>query len=199
MNRRELESILKRARVPEISEDSLEMFPRQTAARLKRGEPQELRARKFAPRFGWAFGLAACIVVAFAIGHWSGRMTARPVTTPDSLASMKLIRETLAMFPNQVRAIVEDEHGIHLVLSDKPDVPASAPIYVQISDGKQSTSLVTFSGQDVQIAGQQVTVLADGNGGVILAGQHFVWSDSGRVYAEGNLRIKAENLGSVPL
>lgn len=197
MNKRELESILKQARVPEISEESLAMFPRSTVARLKQDEPLARAPRKFAPRLGWAFGLLACVIVAFAIGHWTGRTASRPAPVHDSLTSMKLIHETLSMFPNQVRAIVEDEHGISLVLSDKPDVPDSAPIYVQISDGKHSSSLVTFSGQDIQIAGQLVTVLADARGGVILAGQNFVWSDSGQFYADDKLKIKAEALDQV--
>jgi hypothetical protein len=200
MNRNELESILKRARLPEVTGESLEMFPRRVVVRLKRNEPPVRPARRhFALRFGWAFGLAACVLIAFAIGHWSGRKQAGTVLMPDSLASQKFVRETLEMFPNRVRAIVEDEHGMNLVLSDKPDVPASAPIYVQISDGKHSSSLVTFSGQEVQIAGQKVTVLSDAHGGVILAGQDFVWSDTERVYADNRLKIKAEELGSVSM
>ena len=199
MNRTELESILKKARLPEIPGESLEIFPRQTVARLQRGGPTKSTPRSFAPRLVWAFGLAACIVIAFVIGHWSGRRESGSTSATDSLTNMKLIRETLSMFPNRVRAIVEDEHGINLVLSDKPDVPTSAPIYVRISDGRQTSSLVTFSGQEVLIAGQQVTVLADAKGGVILAGQHFVWSDSGQVYADGNLKIKAETLGLVSM
>lgn len=195
MNKHELDSILKKARLPEIPGELAEMFPRQTVARIKRGELPTRALRSFAPRLAWAFGLVACVALAFTIGRWNGRMQSGASAANDSLASLKLIRETLSMFPNRVRAIVKDEHGLNLILSDKPDVPASAPIYVQISNGKHTSSLVTFSGQEVQIAGQQVTVLADAHGGVILAGQNFVWSDTKRIYADGNLKIKAEYLG----
>jgi hypothetical protein len=195
MKKPELDCILKQARMPAISGESLEMFPRKTMARLKQSGRPVSTPHRYSPRLAWAFGLATCVIIAYAIGRWSGGMAGKPVPAPDTLASMKLIRETLSMFPNRVRAIVRDEHGINLVLSDKPDVPVSEPIYVQISDGNQTSSLITFSGQEVQIAGQQVTVLADGRGGVILAGQHFVWSDSRRVYAGGDLKIKAETLG----
>lgn len=199
MNRTKLESILKQARLPEISGESLEMFPRRVAARLKQNAPPVRPRRHFAPRLGWAFGMAACVLIAFAIGHWSGRKQAGTVLMPDSLASLKLIRETLAMFPNRVRAIVEDGHGINLILSDKADVPTSTPIYVRIRNGKQCSSLVTFSGQEVQIAGQKVTVLSDARGGVILAGQDFVWSSTERVYAGNDLKIEAENLGRISM
>ena len=195
MNRTELESILKKARLPEIPGESLEMFPRQTVARLQRGGLPGHAARSFAPRLVWAFGLAACIVIAFVIGHWSGRMESGTTAATDSLTNMKLIRETLEMFPNRVRAIVKDERGLNLILSDKPDVPASTPIYVRISDGEHSSSLVTFSGQEIQIAGQNVTVLSQADGGIILEGSNFLWAEGRAIYAERNVNIEAKNLG----
>jgi hypothetical protein len=175
------------------------MFPRRIVTRLGRNDPPVRSTRNYSPHLAWAFGLAACVVIAFAIGHWSGRMDTGSIPQSDSLTSTKLIRETLAMFPNRVRAIVEDQHGINLVLSDNADVPVSPPLYVRICDGEHCSSLVTFSGQEVQIAGQKVTVLADTHGGVILAGQHFMWSDTGRVYAGSHLKITTKNLGLIPM
>ena len=103
------------------------------------------------------------------------------------------------MFPNRVRAIVQDERGINLVLSDNDDVPVSPPLYVRICDGKHCSSLVTFSGQEIQIAGQKITVLADARGGIILTGNQFVWSNTERTYAGNHLKIEAKNLGSVAM
>jgi hypothetical protein len=199
MNKPELESILKKARLPEILGESLEIFPRQIVARLKRDDPPTRSARVFSPHLAWAFGLVACVIIAFAIGHWRGRMETGTIPATDSVASTTFIRETMAMFPNRVRAIVQDERGINLVLSDNADVPVSPPLYVRICDGEHCSSFVTFSGQEIQIAGQKVTVLADTHGGVILAGQHFIWSDNERVYAAGHLKITAKNLGSIPM
>jgi hypothetical protein len=195
MKKPELDALLKKARLPEISEESLAMFPRRIVARLPHGDLPVRPARNFSPRLAWAFGLVLVIVAAFAIGHWSGRMETKAIVENDSLASLKLIHETLALFPNRVRAIVQDEHGLNLVLSDAADVPASAPLYVRISDGQHSTSLVTFSGQEIQVAGQKITVLADARGGIILEGKQFVWSSSESVYAGRKLKIEAKNLG----
>jgi hypothetical protein len=197
MNRPELESILKKARLPEIPGESLELFPRRIVAHLKRNDTPSRTARKFSPRLEWAFGLAACIVVALAAGHW--RKPMEPVAANDSLTDAKLIRETLALFPNQVRAIVEDEHGLNLILSDNNDVPASPPIYVRICDGQHCSSFVTFSGQEIQAAGQKITVLADARGGIILTGRQFVWSDADRNNAGSHLKIEARNLGPAAL
>jgi hypothetical protein len=199
MNKSELESIMKKARLPEISAESLEMFPRRIASRIKRNDPPVHGTRNLSPHLAWAFGLAACVVIAFTIGRWHGRTEIATIPTTDSLTSIKLIRETLAMFPNRVRAIVEDEHGLNLVLSDDADVPVSSPLYVRICDGKNCSSLVTFSGQEIQIAGQKVTVLSDAQGGIILTGNQFVWSNTERTYAGSHLKIEAKNLGSAAM
>jgi len=199
MNQPELDSILKKARLPEIADESLALFPRRIVARLKRNEPPARAARNFLPRLAWAFGLATGVIIAFAIGHWSGRMETKTGPESDSLADTKLIRETLALFPNRVRAIVQDEHGINLVLSDQENVPASTPIYVRICDGKHCSSLVTFSGQEIQIAGQKLMVLSQPDGGIILEGNKFVWSSSERTYAGNHLKIEAKNLGTAAM
>jgi hypothetical protein len=199
MNKSELESILKKARLPEIPGESIEDFPRRVASRLSRHDPPPRRAPGFWPRLAWAFALAACLVIAFAAGHWRNRMETQTAAANDPLASLKLIRETLAMFPNHVRAIVQDEQGLKLVLSDSGSVPASSAIYVRICDGAHCSSFVTFSGQEIQVAGQKVTVLSDPRGEIILTGAQFVWSTTGRTTAANPLKISARNLGPVML
>jgi hypothetical protein len=208
MNQPELESILKKARLPEIPGESLKMFPRQIASRIHRergswssslsgrggadGITLKRELQRWFPRLALGFAAALCILAAFVIGHERGRRDAIPAS--DSLANAQLIRETLALFPNQVRAIVQDERGLNLVLSESDDVPVSTPIYVRICDGKHCSSLVTFSGQEIQIAGQKITVLSDASGGIILEGNKLVWSSTSRIYASSNLKIEAKPL-----
>jgi hypothetical protein len=199
MNRPELEAILKKARLPEIPEESLEMFPRRMVAGIKRSYPPDPAARRFSPMPAWAFGLAACVTIAIAIAHWHKPLGPETLAENDSIANPKLIGEILAMFPNRVRAIVQDERGLNLVLSDNEDVPVSTPIYVRICDGRSGSSLVTFSGQEIQIAGQKVTVLSDAHGGIILTGKQFVWSNTERIGPGSNLKIEARNLGSMAM
>jgi hypothetical protein len=195
MTNPKLESILKKARLPETSEASLELFPHQVTARLKRGDLPGRVARRGMPRLAWAAGFAACILMAFILGHRSGRIESEMAGNTDSLASAKLVHETLALFPNQVRAITEDDHGLKLVLSTNRDVPSSPPIYVRICDGTHCASVVTFSGQEIQIAGRTLTVLADAHDGIILTGDRFVWSNMQQIYAGNRLKIEARNLG----
>lgn len=199
MKNPELDALLKQARQPEIPEESKELFPRRVVARLKCSKPRTVTSRHFFPRLAWAFGLAVVVVIAFGMGHWHGRREANNHAVNDSLANLKLIQETLTLFPHRLRAIVQDEHGLNLVLSDTEDVPASAPLYVRICDGQHCTSLVTFSGQEIQIGSQKVTVLADANGGIILTGNHFVWSNTERTDADKHLKIEAKNLGAAAM
>jgi hypothetical protein len=194
MDDSELDKKLKAAREPALDADYQEAFPRLVLAGVgtapRRQNPPE---RAWLPRLAWGLATAACLVVAFAAGHWSGR-TERATAT-DALADAKLVHETLAMFPNRVRAIVQDERGLNLVLSDRADVPASTPIYVRICEGGRCASLVTFSGQEIQIAGQKLTVLSQADGGIILEGNKFLWSTGQPLYADKNLKIEARNLG----
>jgi hypothetical protein len=196
MNKPELDSILKKARTPEPPKEFWDEFPSQIARRLNCERMENFQPRRnWFPRLAWGFATAICILAAVAFGHWRGRVETK--TSTDVLADAKVVGETLAMFPNQVRAIVEDGRGLSLVLSKSDNVPGSPPIYVRICDGKHCSSLVTFSGQEIQIAGQKTTVLSDAQGGIILMGNDFAWSSREPSYAKNNLKIEAKNLGVI--
>ena len=199
MNNIDLEKKLKAAQVPARDEDYWESFPRLVSAKLRTTTAERPAIeRHWLPRLAWGGGIAfACLVIGFAIGHWRGRMEKNDPYA--LLQNGKILREVLTLFPNRVRAIVQDERGVQLVLSDQADVPASTPIYVRICDGRQCSSLVTFSGQELEIAGQKVTVLSDAQGGVIVAGTRFAWSSDRPAGASGGLKIEARNLNSITL
>jgi len=176
MNDSELEKKLKAVRGPALTADYQEAFTRRVLSNLRSAPPTAMPLRcSRRPRLAW--GIA-----------WHLRKAA----DPDVLADAKLIQETLAMFPHRVRAIVRDERGIELVLSDGEDVPASPPIYVRICDGEKCASVVTFSGQEIQIAGRELTVLAEAGGGIILEGNQLAWSSSGGGASNRGLKIQAK-------
>jgi hypothetical protein len=199
MNDLDLEKKLKAARVPERGEDYWESFPRLVSAKL-RATPTVRPSveRHWLPRLAWGGGIAfACLAIGFAIGHWRGRLQQ---SDPYALLqNEKMLREVTAMFPNRVRAIVQDKQGIQLVLSDQPDVPASTPLWVKICDGKNCAALVTFSGQEIQVAGQKLTVLADARGGIILTGDQFVWASDQPTGAALGWQIEAKRLETITL
>lgn len=197
----ELDIKLAAAREPKPDLEYIEDFPRLVFFRL-RSERVEVprRERHWLPRLAWGAGIAVFFLLAgFAIGHWRGRADAVAARGGDLLADRKMINETLALFPHRVRAIVQNGQGMQLVLADRADVPDSPPLFVKICDGKTCSSLVTFSGQELEIAGQKITVLADTGGGIILEGNQFVWSSTGQNLNAGGWQIEARVLGAAKL
>jgi hypothetical protein len=165
------------------------------------GGPRELKKevtpwRQPTYRIGliWGTALAVCLAIVLATPHWHGER--RHTSAENILQNTTFIRETLAMFPNRVRAIVQDEHGLNVILSDQGEIPPSTPFYVHVCDGSHCASYVTFSGQEIQVDGQHISVLADRQGKMILVGENFLWSDKDRIYPDNRWKVEAKNLGS---
>jgi hypothetical protein len=183
--RDELDKLLRSAQMPERSPGYWEHFPKRVVALLvgtdcrahqrrltqssavravRVAAPARL-ARRSSPTIWAAAGLAtACVLIALLLRPH------RPAPTDYA----KLYREITGLFPNQVRAIVEDERGVHLLLSEKPNVPSSPPLLVRVCEPQQCRSVITFSGQRVRLNGQTVEVLADGRGKVLVVGERSV-------------------------
>jgi hypothetical protein len=194
MNDAELNRILKSGETPRPSREYTDDFPDRVIRQLNRPLPPSRHAQNGLAGLVWAGGFAAvCVLAGFLIGHRSGR-TETANSNGRLLQSEKLICEVLAMFPNRVRAIVKDDSGMQLVLSDDADVPASTPLWVKVCQGEHCTTVVTFSGQELQIAGQKMTVLADSEGGVILTGDRFVWTSDEPKGGTQDLKIQARPL-----
>ncbi len=197
MNDSELEKKLKAVRVPERPEEYWEAFPQRVLAELRAAPAARRPESRWQPRLAWGFALAAaCLLIGFIIGHRQvGRD--REVDSFAWLQNESALREVLTLFPNRVRAIIQDEHGMQLVLSEQADVPASTPLWIKVCDGKQCRAMVTFSGQELQIAREKVEVLADAQGRVTLVGDQLFWSSAEPDRATGRLRIQARPLPAV--
>ena len=160
MNNSELKRLLKSVPIPSREPEFWEQLPRRISAKtrcreIQRTEPEA--AARWPSLVAWGFSLAAiCLVLGFAFAHW-------PVAekTNSLLHNKKLVREVLGMFPNQIQAIIQDENGVRLVLSEEPTIPKSTPLWINICESGHCRSIITFSGQTVRVAGQPVEVLAD--------------------------------------
>jgi hypothetical protein len=196
MNNAELNRTLKAAKAPEPSEEFRTQLPKRVSARLHwKTRPADARPVNWLPRFAWTMaGVTACLVAGFLVGHWRGHTEA--IAENGFLQNEKVIKEMLAMFPNRVRAVVQDEHGLNVVLSDKDDVPASTPLWVKICDGKSCSAMVTFSGQQVRVNNNNWDVLADAQGRVIVTGNDTVWAAGSAQNSSGKYHIEAAELGS---
>ena len=195
MNDAELDRKLQAAHEPSLEADYQQDFPRQVLAGLRSSPSRRPATPVWRLRLAWGGGLAfVCLLAGFALGRWHGRGEISAGTGSDVLADAKIVGETLAMFPNRVRAIEQDGQGIKLVLADQPEVPNSPPLYVRITNETNSSSMVTFSGQEIQIAGQKMTVLAESGGGVIVMGNDFAWSSGTVGELHNGIKIEARRL-----
>jgi len=216
MKDRELTEVLKNATVPERGADYWEQFPGRVTAEIGRRKQTARTEQRLSGATGpvveggtnwpWAamFGslrgkvalaltlAAACVVLGFVLGSWKGRQSPG---NEAQLADVRMyLREIEALFPNQLRAIVFDQQGTHLVLAPEPNLPASPPLYLEVSGPQGRERFVTFSGQQIQVDGQVCDVLADHEGNVLLVGPQLVWSGSKPGGRSGQYRIEARAL-----
>lgn len=183
-----LDELLKRVRVPERSTGYWDAFPKRATAATAGGSRSVATA---SPRLFWAWGFAVasvCLVLALGVGLWL--KTRRPAE-PDYA---KFYREIESMFPNQVRAIVLEGGAVKLELSDKPDIPSSSPLRVDVCHEQQCRTFITFSGQQIRMNAESWDVLSDGVGHVVVVGRNGVWTSAEPARRAGAYHIDAEPL-----
>lgn len=126
----------------------------------------------------WPTAAAACFLLVW--------FSIRPVTPEKTLATIPparqddaaaiILREVSALFPNQVRSIVRDESGLQMTLADEPDVKPTQALVLKVCEPRGCKEIITFSGQNIEVAGHTVTVRTENGGRVILDGERFLWS-----------------------
>ncbi|MCG3147462.1 MAG: hypothetical protein PCFJNLEI_00902 [Verrucomicrobiae bacterium] len=157
----DLDKLLKSGRVPERSLGYWEHFPKRVIRHLTATATRDPR------HWGaWAMSLAGAGVLA---GIFLFLPSRPPAPTP--VAYGRLYREITALFPNQVQAIVVDEHGVKLELSETANVPRSQPLLVNACNPAGCRHVITFSGQQVKINGDTWDVLVNGQNEVVVAGR----------------------------
>jgi hypothetical protein len=185
----QFDDLLKSVRVPERSPGYWENFPKRVAAQLSERARTKTAISASSPRL-WGWGLVGtCTVLIVGFGLWmkSSIATAQPNYT-------KLYHEIESMFPNQVRAIVVEGGGVKLELSDKPDIPSSSPLRVDVCHDQQCGTYITFSGQQIRVNAESWDVLSDGAGHVLVVGPNVVWTSAEPTGRAGAYHIDAQPL-----
>jgi hypothetical protein len=201
MNNDELDKMIKSAPIPDARGDFWAELPTNVQRGLNRVSGSTARAgSEFGgPRFFWKWAAplafaAVCVAVGF---FWGARARkVERVGTSELAEARACWREASALFPNQLEAIVFGQRGPQMMLSDKPDQPVSAPIFLKVCDGKTCRRIVTFSGQQIEVNGESFEVLIDLKGEVILVGDAKVWKSSGDSSDLGPLKVFARLLAN---
>ncbi len=204
MKNSELDQMLKSAPVPDRPETYWDQFPGRIMAKAhwlqtrEDGETNRTRTESFRIRARLCFatvvlGLVAMgLLLGVAFGFRQGRLL--PITDPQLAAARKFFQEIETLFPNQVKAIVFDQQGPHLVLAEQPNVSTASPLYLRISGPKGCQNYVTFSGQQIRFNGEVCEVLLDHQGNVLLVGQQWAWSTALAAAKNARYQIAARPL-----
>jgi hypothetical protein len=212
----ELNDVLKRGAVPERKGDYWEQFPSRVMAEIQQRR-RHARAESIADalvpartdgnsRWTWAsafrtvggkptfaLGVAVvCLALGLVLGSWRGQHSSGK--DAQLAEARKYFHEIEALFPNQLQAIVFDQHGTHLVLAPEANLPVSPPLYLKICGPKGCQRFVTFSGQQIRVNGDVCDVLVDHQGKVLVVGQETLWSDAKAALRSGSYQIEARAL-----
>jgi hypothetical protein len=115
--------------------------------------------------------MAACLL----FGMWLTNKADPPKPETVDLArddAAIILRQVSALFPGQIRAIHRDATGLHLTLSEAPNVDSTMAVVIEIGNSRE---IITFSGQTIEIMGESVTVHADPEQGILLNGKGIEW------------------------
>ncbi len=139
-------------------------------------QPIPYNWRKFAAWAGTG-GLVIAIAILIGIGLAAQRQA------EETAVLCTLMRQVQATFQDQIAAVVIEKGIPHVVLSANTTAPSSdeRPVLISViqSGEKNPTQILTFSGRsiDLEMEGKttRVQVLQTSSGGLVLAGDHFVW------------------------
>lgn len=125
-------------------------------------------------------------VATLALGFWLAR-PAPTANTPASLAdrrteALRLLAEVRAVFPDRLDAVIDRDGALHLALSDHASRLASdQAVLIELARAGRVVRVLGFSGRAVEmdLDGRRVSFspLLTGEGGVLLAGSDFAWTD----------------------
>lgn len=200
MNNTELDKVLNKAKVPEPRPGFWDDLPANVQREINRLDPSPSCEKPARPNIGLflrkaALPLAfatACIVFGFVLG--ANSRSTKSLQATELAEARKLWREVAGLFPNQLEAIVFDQQGSHVVLSERADQPIASPIYLKLCDGKQCNRFITFSGQQIKVNGESFEVLIDRNGAVLLVGDAKIWNSARQAGEFGAYKVFAKPL-----
>jgi hypothetical protein len=195
--------VLKKARVPEPRPGFWDELPGDVQRAIERGEVAFRRdgsaaapriLKLFLKKAGLPLAFAAiCVMVGF---FWGANARSLEVQASELTEASACWHEVAALFPNQLEAIIFDQQGSRVVLSDKANRPSSPPIYLKLCDEKGCKRFITFSGQQINVNGESFEVLVDREGEVLLVGDAKVWKSSNRTSNLGAYKVAAVPLAN---
>ncbi|MCD6050415.1 MAG: hypothetical protein K0Q55_1818 [Verrucomicrobia bacterium] len=192
----ELDKLLRSVQPPERSPEEKVAFPQQVIRQLFRPGHQQTVIVVPKPRFPlWALGFAtACLVIGFLVGRFPGPPVQPPgaaVSTPDYA---KVFKEVAALFPDRLRGVVVRGDELELVLADQPERLTANPLLVEICQDGRCRTVITFSGQKLEVDGRSIEVFTGTDDRVIVLTDNQLWTSQNPGEIVDGFRINAHFL-----
>jgi len=196
MNDPELDKLLRSAKVPQQTEEQKAEFPADVVRQLSRPQGRVAAPEVKRPRFSlWATGFAlACLVIGFMVGRFPDKPIASPQAAAKAPDYAKLFKEVAVLFPDRLRGVVVRGGEMELVLADQPERTATNPLLVEICHNGLCRTVITFSGQKLDIDGRSIEVLTGANDRVIVLADNQLWTSQNPSQVVDGLRINAHLL-----
>jgi|SRR5688572_6122464 len=200
MNNADLNGILRNAKVPEPRPRFWEELPSDVQRGVARGLPapegeverRTFQSLRFLLKKAVPLSLAAaCVMLGFL---WGAQWRRSKVAAVELAEARACWREASALFPNQLQAIVFDQQGSRIILSEQADQRVFAPVFVKLCRGKSCERFITFSGQQIRAGGESFEVLVDRAGEVLLVGRAKVWSSATDTADFGRYKVITKSL-----
>ena len=116
MKNSDLDSEIKRLRVPERGQEFWDAFPDRVLAELRAGPVSSPLREPSMPEYAWGLGVAlACVILGFSFGQ-----SGVPKRLYSAVAQHeRKLSQSVRQFPSHVCALMQDEHGMWVVMEDQ--------------------------------------------------------------------------------
>jgi hypothetical protein len=192
----ELNKLLRSVRPPERPPEEKAEFPQEVVRQLSRPVHQQTGNARKAPRFPlWAVGFATvCLTIGFIVGRMPEKAGPPPVAKVNPPDYAKLFKEVAILFPDRLRGVVVRGNELELILADQPERLATNPLLVEFCQNGRCRTVITFSGQKLEVDGHSIEVLTGTNDKVIVLADNRVWTSQNPKEVVDGFRINAQLL-----
>ncbi|MGV3753956.1 MAG: hypothetical protein ACO1QS_01080 [Verrucomicrobiota bacterium] len=192
----ELDKLLRSVQPPERSPEEKVEFPQQVIRQLSRPGHHQTVMVVPKPRFPlWALGFAtACLVIGFLVGRFPEPPVQPPVAAVSTPDYAKLFKEVATLFPDRLRGVVVRGDELELVLADQPERLAANPLLVEICQDGRCRTVITFSGQKLEVDGHSIEVFTGTDDRVIVLTDNQLWTSQNPGEIVDGFRINAHFL-----
>lgn len=194
----DLNKLLRTVKVPERSAEERAEFPQEVVRQLSRpGHQQQEGAGNRWSLPLWALGFATvCLVIGFIVGRMPEKSPALQSAVPkmNAVEYAKLFKEVATLFPDRLRGVVVRNGEMELILADQPERAMTTPLLVEFCQNGRCRTVITFSGQKLDIDGHTIEVLTGTNDRVIVLADNQVWTSQTPTEVVDGFRIQAQVL-----